>query len=342
MSVDGQPFGAVSVGGFAFVTIGGYELEVFRAEGLRLHRVRSIALPLSHAYGEALTPDGRRLLIAADTGLIVIDVRLAESHAGRAVLSVLQAPAGSHPAQQFRRDSAIEVAVTRSGDYAFVSLEYAGLVAVFNLRAAEESNWSRSGFVGFVPIGTVDVGLALSPDGHTLYVTRSFPYMPGRQASRPGTLDLVNVARAEHTPRTAVRARVTAGCDPVRVAATPDGKTVWVTARESDALLAFSANALEHRPNQALIKGVHVGEAPVGLVLIDGGRRIVVMNSDRFAVGQATATLGVVDGTNGKLLGTIATGAFPREGTVEGHNHILLVTDFTSLQLQTVQLRNLP
>lgn len=178
-SVEAPPFAAVSVGDFWFVTVGGFtgldELQVFRDEGLRLQPVRSIAMPLSGAAGEALTPDGRRLLIAAGRGLIVVDVREAEAHSGGAVLATLQAPTGSTAAEGFSRESAIEVAVTRDGDYAFVSLEYAGLVAVFNLRAAEAVNWKRSGFVGFVPIGIVNVGLALSPDDRTLYVTRSFP-----------------------------------------------------------------------------------------------------------------------------------------------------------------------
>jgi len=345
-SVQAPPFAAASVGGFSFVTIGGFtgldELEVFRDEGLRIQPLRLIALPLSGAAGEALTPDGRRLLIAAGRGLIVVDVRGAETLSGRAVLGALEAPAGSSPAEELSRTSAIEVAVTRKADYAFVSLEYAGLVAVFNLRAAEASDWKRSGFVGFVPIGIVNVGLALSPDDHTLYVTRSFPYLQGRRTPRPGTLVLVNVARAEHHPRTAVEARVAAGCGPLRVVATPDGKTVWVTAGDSDELLAFSAAALARQPHQALIRDVPVGEHPVGLVLIDGGKRIIVMNSNRFNVSQATATLSLVDGTNGKLLGTIQSGLFPREGTVEANGRILLVTDYASQQLQTLQLEKLP
>lgn len=135
---------------------------------------------------------------------------------------------------------------------------------------------------------------------------------------------------------------MSAGCGPLRVATTPDGKTVWVTAGDSDALLAFSAATLVHQPHQALIRDVPVGEHPVGLVLIDGGKRIIVMNSNRFDISHATATLSLVDGTKGELLGTIQTGAFPREGTVEANRRTLLITDYASQQLQTVQLEELP
>ena len=72
-----------------------------------------------------------------------------------------------------------------------------------------------------------------------------------------------------------VVATITAGCSPVRVVTSADGSTVWVTARESDRLLAFSAAKLLSDPAHSLIASVEVGEAPVGLALVDGGQRVV-------------------------------------------------------------------
>jgi DNA-binding beta-propeller fold protein YncE len=237
--------------------------------------------------------------------------------------------------------SAIEVAVSPDGNYAFVSLEYAGVIAVFDLQRARATGWRRSGFVGAIPVGLVVVGLAMSPDGRTLYATRAVR-RGGEVQARPGTLDVIDVARAEQHPQTAVVAHVEAGCDPVRVAATPDGNTVWVTARASDALLGFSAARLAEAPSRALERVVRVGEAPVGLALIDGGRRIVVMNSDRFGEPGVEAALGVVDGNRGKLLGTIASGDFPREAAVVSGGSELLVSNWGSRELEAVELRGLP
>jgi DNA-binding beta-propeller fold protein YncE len=81
----------------------------------------------------------------------------------------------------------------------------------------------------------------------------------------------------------------------VRVVTSADGKVVWVTARGSDAVLAFSAAALRTDPGHALLARVQVGEAPVGLALSGDGQRLVVANSDRFSAKGATANLAVVN-----------------------------------------------
>lgn len=95
-------------------------------------------------------------------------------------------------------------------------------------------------------------------------------------------MSVISVARAERGEAHAVVASVPADCSPVRVVVSADGSTVWVTARESDLLLAFSAARLIEDPAHALLAAVRVGEAPVGLALVDGGRWIVVAGSNRF------------------------------------------------------------
>lgn len=89
-------------------------------------------------------------------------------------------------------------------------------------------------------------------------------------------------------------ATVTAGCNPVRVAVSADRTVIWVTARESDSLLAFSAARLHSQPAHALLAAVRVGNAPVGLALVRNGTRIVVADSNRFRAPGAASTLAMV------------------------------------------------
>ncbi len=345
LRLPASPFGVVSHGGFSFVTVGGYsglnELWVFRDAGLHPRLVRRVVLPAPGAAGEALSPDGRLLLLAAGSGVTVVDVRRAVSGSPHAVLGSLQAVPATADTGALDPRSAIEVAVTPDGLYAFASLEYYGTIAVFDLKAAQASGWRRSGFRGMIPIGLVDVGLALSPDGKTLYATRAVRRQ-GQTASRQGTLAVVDVKRAETRPKTAVVRQVAAGCDPVRVAVSGDGTTVWVTARASDALLGFSASRLSRSPRMALEEDVRVGEAPVGLALLDHGQRIVVLNSNRFGVVGATPGLSLVSAARGTLIGTFGAGAFPREAATTSDGRTLLVTNWSSLELEAVALDTLP
>ena len=140
---------------------------------------------------------------------------------------------------------------------------------------------------------------------------------------------------------------VTAGCSPVRVIVSAAGGVVWVTARESDALLGFSAARLRSVPARALIARVAVGVAPVGLALARNGTRIVVADSDRFSARSAASSLAVVSvpaalGARPALLGYLPAGGFPREMTLEPGGRTLLVTDFSSQQLQAVDVAGLP
>jgi DNA-binding beta-propeller fold protein YncE len=163
----------------------------------------------------------------------------------------------------------------------------------------------------------------------------------------PGTLTVISIQRAETDPARSVVATVDAGCQPVRVITSADGRVVWVTARASDALLGFSAARLRGDPAHALIARVRVGEAPVGLALVDHGGRIVVADSDRFQAPGATSSLAVVNvgaALAGKpaLAGLLPAGRFPREMAPEPGGRTLLVTNFASGQVELVNVAGLP
>jgi DNA-binding beta-propeller fold protein YncE len=334
------PFGVAAAGsGFAFVTMGtgttltGGSVAVF-ADGAagRPALVRRLAVnPLPE--GEALTPDGRYLLVAAGSGIAVVSVRRAELGRPGAVLGALTSPGSG----------AIEVAVTPDGSLAFASLEGSSDIAVFDLRQALASHFVRSGYLGTIPAGLAPVGLALSPDGSWLYATSE----QAAAGSEVGILQVISVRAARSRPADATVAVARAGCNPVRVITSADGRTVWVTARASDELLGFSAARLRSSPAGALAAAVRVGELPVGLALVDGGRRIVVADSDRFDVPGAGASLAVVNvraALSGRaaLAGYLHSGSFPRELALEPGGGPLLVTNYGSRQLQAVRVTGLP
>jgi DNA-binding beta-propeller fold protein YncE len=211
------------------------------------------------------------------------------------------------------------------------------------------SGFGRADFVGMIPVGMAPVGMALSPDGRWLYVTseNAAHSSLGPLSGDHGTLSVINVPKAEINPAASLVASVDAGCEPVRVIPSADGSIVWVTARASDALLAFSAAKLVSAPAHALITGVRVGEAPVGLALVKNGSRIVVADSNRFNAPSATASLAVVNvqaalAGRPALLGYVRTGLFPREMAAVPGGRVLFVTDFASGQLESVELASLP
>jgi DNA-binding beta-propeller fold protein YncE len=166
-----------------------------------------------------------------------------------------------------------------------------------------------------------------------VYVTTFGAYGPH------GQLWVIDAARAEISAIGAVLSHAAAGCQPVRVVVSPDGRTVWVTALQSNALLAFSAAGLESDPSNALKAVVRVGSEPVGVVLVDGGRVALVGNSNRGLVtgtgGTQPQTVSVVSTTaaldhRSALLGVVPTGLFPRDITIDQATGRVLLANFDS------------
>lgn len=80
--------------------------------------------------------------------------------------------------------------------------------------------------------------------------------------------------------------------------------------------------------------------------LADNGTRIVVADSDRFGTAGASPNLAVVDisaalAGRPALLGYLRAGGLPRGLTPEPSGRRLLVTDFSSRQLQIVDVASL-
>ena len=286
------------------------------------------------------------------------------------MLGTLAAPSGT--GQGGLSGSAIEVATSRDGRYAFVTLEYDQRAAVFNLAGAVSRGFGSADYAGSIPLGQAAVGLAVSPDGRWLHATsevatpaqhpvgitappaQSEPALSPGQAARagivpgepPGMLTLIDLQRAETDPAHSVVATVQAGCQPVRVVTAADGTQVWVTARASDDVLCFAAARLVTDPSHALVAVVRVGEAPVGLTAVRDGTLIVVADSNRFGVPGAHAGLTIINvaaALDGRpaIVGDIPAGLFPRDMTA-APNGTVLVSNFSSGQVETVDTAAIP
>jgi DNA-binding beta-propeller fold protein YncE len=342
--VAGDPFAVAPAGRWSFVSVPSSSIIGFRA-GSSLPPTLAFSLPVtSQALGEAITHDGRYLLAASASGVLVIGVARAEHGSSNAVLgslTSLTSPAAAGAA------GAIEVAVSRDDRFAFVSLEDSDEIAVFDLNRALTHGFGPADFVGTIPVGEGPVGMAASPDGQWLYATSEVERGMRPSVNVPGTLSVINLHRAETDPAGSVVSTVVAGCGPVRVITSASGSVIWVTARESDALLAFSAARLRSDPARSLIAQLEVGEAPVGLALVSNGRRIVVADSNRFGAPGAASSLAVVSvaaalAGQPALLGFVGAGQFPREMALEPGGKTLLVTNFGSQQLEAVDVADLP
>ena len=354
-TVSANPFGIVYYthqDDIAFVALN-TTLGVLDTGAFNPRLIHQIPLPASieGAAGIALTRNGRYVLVTASgTPLVLVDAAKAATGNPDAVVGVLNGVAAAG-------DSAIEVSVSRDDRYVFVSQEYGsrqtagrGTIEVFKLQKPTVNATVSGMYVGYLPLGSSVVGTALSPDGQILYATSEL----ASSNSSEGTLSVIDVGKLETKPGTALMSTAPAGCGPVRVIVSQDGRVVWVTARESNALLAFSASKLLSEPDAALLASVQVGTSPVGLIFAGANeRRIIIADSNRFAgldpavYGNATSGLSVVD-TQAALrgeqanLGQIPTGLFPRELAISPNGKTVLASVYGSMLVQAVDVSTLP
>jgi 6-phosphogluconolactonase (cycloisomerase 2 family) len=334
-TVGGSPFGVVVTpdGRYSFVSTGN-GVAVLNNDGGSLAPTQVATVPASGAQkDEAITSNGRYLLAAAGSGAYVISVSKAEAGDGSgAVLGTLAGPPGN-PAN--------EVLASADGKLVFITFQNNGDVAVFNLHQAIAGGFGQAGYLGMVQLGagSEPQAMAQSPDGRWLYVTGE---------SQSGRLYVVDISKAATDPQHAVTSSAAAGCAPARVIVSANGNDVWVTDRDANALLAFSAEKLRSDPSHSLIAQVGVGQTPIGLTFVSGGTAIMVADANTRGVPGAdnlalVSTRLALLGQGGALQGFIPSGAVPRELAVVPGGKTLLVTNNTnSGQLQAVDLGSLP
>jgi DNA-binding beta-propeller fold protein YncE len=74
---------------------------------------------------------------------------------------------------------------------------------------------------------------------------------------------------------------VPAGCNAVRMSISPSGDRIYVTARNSNAVPAFDTSKLVSDSGHALIAMAPVGDAPVPVMVVDNGKKVIAGNSFR-------------------------------------------------------------
>lgn len=355
--LDGHPVAAVAGRDVVFVSLRGWRagdrdgIEVLQEEGDRL-RSRTVIPLRSGPAGLALSPDGRVLLAALDDGVVVLDAGRAAAGDPGGVLGFVSTGDGAGTAQ-----------LAIAGRYVLTADEAAGHVSVLDLLRMEAGDFGPSAQVATIDVDMGPAGLAVAPDGRAAYVVsqvrRPVLSLAGGDLlyglltyvgvpRRAGTLSVIDLERIERDPARAVIARVPAGCGPVRVAASPDSRTVWVTARRSNELLGFRADQLRMGGTSAPAARIAVAPAPEGLRLVAGGRYALVAGSDRSQDPTAPQAVDVVDtaaalaGHQGRAVRTsVVVGGMPHEIEVSADQRTAYIANSGTSTLSTLDLSGL-
>lgn len=356
--VTGHPVAVATAGDDAtvFVSLSAWDagdpngIQVFHRDRDGLHHVAIIPLH-SAVAGLAMSPDGRVLLAA-------LNDRVAVLNAARAATGDLGGLVGYVPTGSGAGTTSIAVATRR---YVITADGAAGRLSVFDLGRLEAGDFGPSAQVATVDVDLGPAGLAVSPDGRYVYVASQVQrpvlrlglsdWLYGALTTaglprRAGTLSVIDLKLVELNPSGSVIARVPAGCAPARVAAAPDGKSVWVTAQQSNELLAFPTDRLLAGRAVAPSARVRVGAAPAALRLVKDGRYALVAATRRPGDAAAPETVTVVD-TTAALAGrsavrsTVSVGGLPRDIGLTGDQRMAYVTNSGTSTLTSLDLTSL-
>ena len=305
--------------------------------------------------GMVLTHDGKLLIVADDEYVVFMDVMRMTTGKGDPILGYIS---------DGNFSGSVYVNVTADDKFLFVSDENTRTITVINLEKARSQGFTEGAKVGQIPVGDAPIALTFSPDQKWLYTTSQaapkslgWPIICRPEGEDPatakpeypaGAIIVVDVEHAKSDPAKSVVSSVPAGCNPVRLAISPVGDRVYVTARNSNSLMAFDTNALRNDTAHALVGTVPVGTSPVGVAVVNEGKLVVVSNSNRFSNDRkARQTLSVIDAAkvgNGEsaLVGSIPAGVFPREFGQSPDGRTLFVSNYVSNELEVIDLNRLP
>lgn len=330
------------------------QIAVLRRQGGQIAQTRLVQVG-GNPTGMVLTHDGKLLIVADGKRVAFLDtVRLTSGH---------PTPVLGYWNDNTREPGRIYVNVSAGDKHLFISDEGAGTITVLDLARARASGFAADAKIGSIPVGRGPVALTFSPDQRYLYSTTLTmqdgsdwqkeclrEYLNDSSAPRvtQGGLFVIDVNLATSRPEKAVVAVAKAGCTPVRLALSPRGDTAYVTVRGGNAVLAFDTAKLVSGANGAQIGSVPTGPNPIGVAVLDEGRKLIVTNSNRFgATAAEPQSLLVLDATKiaaGKaaILGTVPAASLPREMRVTADGRTLLVVNTVSRKLQVIDLARLP
>ena len=355
--LPGHPFGTVSTqdGCWLFTSLtssnpkSGNGIGLIERSGGRLTFSKFFLVETGPA-GMVMTHDEELLIVADGDYVVFMDVSRMISGKGDPILGYMSDgdSAGS-----------VYVNVTDDDKLLFVSDEWSEAISVINLQKARAEGFKESAIIGKIPVGRTPIALTFSPDQRWLYTTsqiapESYKWPKecrpeGAPETAPlrnpkGAVIVVDVGRARTDPASSIVGKVPAGCNPVRLAISPSGDQAYVTARNSNSLLAFDTARLRTGAADALIGAVPTGSAPVGVIVVNDGKQILVTNSNRFSTDtNARQMVTVIDASkvgagSGAVMGTIPAGAFPREFALSPDKRTVFLTNFNSSELQVIDL----
>lgn len=358
LSLPAPPFTAVpsADGCWVFVSMTGGRggqpgIGVVKRWGGTLTLAHTVAVSPAPT-GLVLTHDGKLLIAAAGSSIEFFDTKKLMAGEADALVGSIGGGAG-----------AIYANVTPDDQMLFVSEESGGAITVIALDQARRRGFNDAAVIGQIPVGEAPIALTFSPGAKYLYTTSELaaPAWQWPKACKPegspvpdnvltnpeGAVVVIDVAKARTDPAHAVLARVPAGCSAVRMAMSPSGGRIYVTARNSNAVAAFDTSKLIADPEHARVAMAPAGDAPVPVAVVNQGREVIAGNSNRFAGGNAPQQLVVLSAARfnqgaGAVLGTVPAGAFPREMRVSADQRTLFLTDFGSSSLQMFDLGRLP
>ena len=308
----------------------------------------------SSPTGMVITHDGRLLIVADDEYVVFMDVMRMTSGSGDPILGYIS---------DGRFSGSVYANVTPDDKFLFVSDENTEAITVINLEKARAESFKETAKVGKIPVGIAPIALTFSPDGKWLYTTSQMAPKSlnwpaackpegadpatAKVENAPGAIIVVDVVRAQTDPAHAIVANIPAGCSPVRLAISPSGDRVFVTARNSNSLLAFDTNAMRSDAEHAQVGKVPVGSSPVGVAVVNDGKLVLVTNSNRFAKDQtARQTMTVIDAGRvaegqSAVIGSVAAGIFPREFGQSPDGRTLFVANYSSSELEVIDLNRI-
>ena len=307
--------------------------------------------------GMTLTHDGKLLVVANGEYVVFMDAaKMIAGGAGDPVLGYIR--------DDENYAGSVYVNTTADDRLLFISDEAVQAITVVDLPKARAEGFKESAIIGKIPVGRAPIALTFSPDGRWLYTTSQIapedykwpieckPEGADPATAQPrfpqGAIIVVDVERARRDPANSVAAKVPAGCSPVRLAITPGGERVFVTARNSNALLGFDTSKFADDPAHALVGSVPVGTSPVGVAVTNEGKLVFVTNSNRFSKERnARQTITVIDASKvgagaSAIMGSIPAGAFPREFGHSPDGRTLFAANYNTSELQVIDLARLP
>jgi len=361
VSLPGHPFSTIPSkdGCWLFVSVTSSSPK--SANGVALLRRLDGRITLQKVFpveasptGMVITHDGKLLIVADDEYVVFMDVMRMISGRGDPMLGYMSERGSS---------GRVYANVTPDDKFLFVSDENTETISVINLEKARAEGFKETARVGKVPVGIAPIALTFSPDGKWLYTTSqeapkslNWPIACKPEGVDPakakeqyaqGAIIVVDVVRAQTDPAHSVVSNIPAGCSPVRLAISPSGDRVYVTARNSNSLLAFDTKAMQGNAEHAQVGKVPVGLSPVGVAVVNGGKFVVVTNSNRFATDQtARQTMSVIDAARvgegqAAVIGSVPAGIFPREFGQSPDGRTLFVANYTSSELEVIDLNRI-